>query len=74
MGKAPKVVDLLEKRQKIEREIEKIQNSCEHPSKSIKSVRERLDSTTMVIRYVCNMCFLPIGYPNDKEQQDYLKQ
>tara|TARA_B110001454_G_C12448736_1_gene321104 strand:+ start:182 stop:406 length:225 start_codon:yes stop_codon:yes gene_type:complete len=74
MGKPQKVVTLLEERKKIEREIERIQNLCKHPSKSVKSVRERLDSTTMVIRYVCDMCLLPIGYPNDKEQQDYLKQ
>ena len=74
MGKPQKVATLLEERQKIEKEIEEIQKSCQHSQKSIKSVRERLDSTTMVIRYVCDMCYLPIGYPNDKEQQDYLKQ
>ena len=74
MGKPQKVATLLGERQKIEKEIEEIQKSCQHSQKSIKSVRERLDSTTMVIRYVCDMCLLPIGYPNDKEQQDYLKQ
>jgi len=74
MGKASKVVALLEKRQKIEKEIEELQKSCGHPSKSVKFTRERLDSTVMVIRYVCDMCYLSIGYPNNKEQQDYLKQ
>jgi prefoldin subunit 5 len=72
MGKPQKVAALLEKRQKIEKEIEKLQKSCKHPTKSIKSVRERLDSLTLVIRYVCNTCLLPIGYPNDEEQQIYL--
>jgi hypothetical protein len=32
MGKTPKVAGLFEKRQKIEKEIEKLQKSCQHPS------------------------------------------
>ena len=74
MGRIPKVAALLEKRQKIEREIEKLQRSCQHPTKSVKNVRERLDSTTMVIRYVCDECLLIVGYPSKEETQNYLKQ
>ena len=74
MGKPQKVTDLLGKRQKIEKEIEKLQKSCQHPTKSIKFVRERLDSTIMVIRYVCDECLLVIGYPSEEETQNYLKQ
>ena len=74
MGKIPKVATLLGERQKIEKEIEKIQKSCQHPTKSIKNVRERLDSTSMVIRYVCDECSLTIGIPNNNELQKYLKQ
>ena len=74
MGKIPKVAKLFEKRQKIEKEIEEIQKSCQHSQKSIKYVRERLDSTTMVIRYVCDKCLLIIGYPNKEETQNHLKQ
>jgi len=74
MGKTQKVATLLGERQKIEKEIEKIQNSCQHPTKSIKNVRERLDSTTMVIRYVCDECSLIIGIPNNNELQNFLKQ
>ena len=74
MGKPQKVAALLGKRQKIEKEIEKLQKSCQHPTKSVKFVRERLDSTTMVVRYVCDECFLPIGYPNTEEIQNYLKK
>ena len=74
MGNIPKVAAFFEKRQKIEKEIEKLQKSCNHPTKSIKSVRERLDSQTMVIRYICDECLLPIGYPNDEEMQNYLNQ
>ena len=74
MGKPQKVAALLGKRQKIEKEIEKLQKSCQHPTKSVKFVRERLDSTTMVVRYVCDECLLIIGYPSKEETQNYLKQ
>ena len=74
MGKSQKVAALLGERQKIEKEIEDIQKSCQHPTKSIKNVRERLDSQTMVTRYVCDECSLIIGIPNNDELQNYLKQ
>jgi len=74
MGKSQKVAALLGERQKIEKEIEKLQKSCQHPTKSIKNVRERLDSTTMVIRWTCDTCSLIVGIPNNNELQNYLKQ
>tara|TARA_R100000995_G_scaffold53660_1_gene26186 strand:+ start:395 stop:619 length:225 start_codon:yes stop_codon:yes gene_type:complete len=74
MGKSQKVAALLGERQKIEKEIEEIQKSCQHPTKSIKNVRERLDSQTTVVRYVCDECSLIIGIPNNDELQNYLKQ
>ena len=74
MGKTQKIAKLFEKRQKIEKEIEELQRSCQHPTKSIKNVRERLDSQTMVTRYVCDECSLIIGIPNNDELQNFLKQ
>jgi len=74
MGKSQKVATLLGERQKIEKEIEELQRSCQHPTKSIKNVRERLDSTSMVTRYVCGECSLIIGIPNNDELQNFLKQ
>ena len=74
MGKTQKVATLLGERQKIEKEIEKIQKSCQHSTKSIKNVRERLDSTSMVIRWTCDTCFSIVGIPNNNELQNYLKQ
>jgi len=69
-----KVEGLLSTRKEIDKEIEGIQKLCQHPTKSIKNVRERLDSTSMVIRYVCDECSLTIGIPNNNELQKYLKQ
>jgi len=74
MMKSNKVADLINKRQKIDKKIEDIQKRCPHSSRSIKNVRERLDSTTMVIRWVCNECSLIIGYPNNKDKDNYLNQ
>jgi len=69
-----KVAKLIEKRQKIDKEIEDIQKRCPHLNVSIKSTRERLDSTTIIIRYVCDECLATIGYPSKEEIQNYLKK
>ena len=74
MGKTQKVATLLRERQKIEKEIEELQKLCQHPTKTIKSVRERLDSQSMVIRYVCDNCCLIVGIPNNDKLQNFLKQ
>jgi|TARA_R110002074_G_scaffold391961_1_gene577110 hypothetical protein len=71
--KSNKVSTLIKEKQKIEDKIEDIQKKCPHFNKSIKLVRERLDSTTVVIRYKCNTCLLLIGYPNEKEIQKFIK-
>ena len=69
-----KVAKLINKRQKIDKEIEDIQKECPHFYVSVKSVRERLDSTTTVIRYVCDECFSIVGIPNNDDLQKFLKQ
>ena len=74
MWKSNKVAGLLDKKQKIEREIRKIQKNCKHPTKSLKNIRERVDYSTFVLRWVCDECFLPIGYPSEKEQKSYFNQ
>jgi len=74
MGKSQKIAALFKEKQKIEKEIEELQGSCKHPTKSIKNVRERLDSTTMVIRWTCDTCSSVVGIPNNNELQNYLKQ
>ena len=69
-----KVGGLLSARRKIEKEIEDIQKKCKHPTKSIKQIQERLDTPTLVTRWVCDSCSQIIGIPNDDEMQNYLKQ
>ena len=74
MGKPQKVATLLGERQKIEREIEEIQNSCQHSTKSIKFIRERLDSTMMVVRHTCDECSSIVGIPNTNDLENFLKK
>ena len=65
-----KVEGLFSARRKIEKEIEDIQKKCKHPTKSIKQIQERLDTPTLVTRWVCDSCSQIIGIPNDNEMQN----
>ena len=72
MGKARKITSLLGEKQKIEKEIAKLQKECRHSVKSIKSLQENVDSTTFIIRWVCNNCKYVVGIPNPEELNKYL--
>ena len=72
MGKARKIASLLGEKQKIEKEIAKLQGECNHPAKSIKSTKEHVDSTTFIVRWVCNDCNQITGIPNQQELDKYL--
>ena len=74
MEDSQKIATLLEERQNIEREIAKIQQLCHHPSTSIKFVRERLDSTIMVVRHTCDECSSIVGIPNTNDLENFLKK
>ena len=67
-----KIQNLFAQKQKVEKEIATLQKSCKHSKKSVKQVRERVDSTSPSIRYVCDECSMILGYPNDKEIKKYL--
>tara|TARA_Y100000296_G_C4944524_1_gene143149 strand:+ start:139 stop:354 length:216 start_codon:yes stop_codon:yes gene_type:complete len=69
-----KIAKLIESRQKIDKKIEDIQKRCPHSSKSVKSVRERVDSTSTVIRWVCDECFKIIGYPTQFEMDKFCNE
>ena len=72
MGLHQKIAALFIKKQKIEKEITSLQKSCKHSKKSIKTILERVDSSSPVIRYVCNKCSIILGYPNQQEIKKYL--
>ena len=72
MAKSKKVASLLEKKRKISKEIECLQNSCEHLDKVIKSIKENEDSSTFVVRCVCKNCERVVGMPTQQELNEYL--
>ena len=74
MGIFQKITNLFAKKQKIEKEIATLQKSCKHSKKSVKQVRERVDSSTLVIRYVCDKCFRILGYPNQQDSNNFFKE
>ena len=67
-----KIAKLIERRQKIDKEIEDVKKRCPHSNISVKSVRERVDSSTLVIRWVCNECSQIVGIPNPQEIEKYI--
>jgi len=74
MGIFQKITALFIKKQKIEKEITALQKSCKHSKKSVKQVRDRLDSSIPVIRWVCDECSKITGYPSDKDKQRFFKE
>jgi DNA-directed RNA polymerase subunit M/transcription elongation factor TFIIS len=74
MGIYQKITNLFTKKQGIEKEIANLQKSCNHRKKSVKQVRERVDSSSPSIRYVCDECLMVLGYPTQQEKDDFLKE
>jgi hypothetical protein len=74
MGIYQKITSLFAKKQKIEKEIVILQKSCKHSKKSVKQVRERVDSSSPSIRYVCDECLIILGYPTQQERENFLKE
>jgi len=67
-----KVSSLFEKKRLISKEIENLQNNCEHLKKVIKSIKENEDSSTFIIRCVCEDCNKIVGMPTQQELNEYL--
>lgn len=74
MGIFQKINNLLAKKQKIEKEIALLQDSCKHHKKSVRAVRKNVDSTSLSIRYVCDECLMILGYPTSQEKDNFLKE
>ena len=74
MGIFPNINNLLAKKQKIEKEIAILQNSCKHSKKSIKLVRKNVDITSPSIRYVCDECSMILGYPSKEDFDKFFKE
>ena len=67
-----KVASLFEKKREISKEIDNLQNNCKHLKKVIKSIKENEDSSTFVVRCVCEDCERIVGMPTQQELNEYL--
>ena len=66
-----KVENLLNQKNKIERELRDMQLNCKHIERTIKQVSER--NTQTVTRWVCDNCAAVVGYPSNSEIKKYLE-
>ena len=69
-----KIQNLFVEKQKIERKIMEIQNSCKHTEEIITSIKENGDSSNTVIRCICKSCNKILRYPSDTEIFKYLSE
>ena len=72
MASNKKVASLLEKKRLISKEIEDLQNMCEHKNKVIKSIKENEVSSGFVIRHICKDCDKIVGMPTQQEIFNFL--
>ena len=72
MASNKKVASLIEKKRIISKEIEDLQNMCEHKNKVTKSTKEYEASSTFVIRRVCEDCNKIVGMPTQHEIYEFL--
>jgi len=74
MANTKKVSSLIEEKRKISKEIESLQNKCAHLRKSVRSTKEREDTSTFIVRWICDDCERIIGVPNEQEINKYLNK
>ena len=67
-----KVASLIEKKRVISKEINDLQNNCEHLNKVVKSIKENEDSSNFVIRQVCENCEKIVGMASQHEIFEFL--
>ena len=74
MANNKKVASLLEKKRLISKEIEDLQNMCEHKNKVVKSTKENEVSSGFVIRRICEDCNKIVGIPTQQEIFNFLEK
>ena len=72
MASNKKVASLFEKKRLISKKIDNLQNMCKHQNKVIKSTQEYEDSSTTVIRRICEDCNKIVGMPTQHEIFEFL--
>jgi|TARA_R110002012_G_scaffold317136_1_gene532972 hypothetical protein len=74
MGTKDKVQRLFNQKQKLEKEIEKLQEKCGHKKAHVKFTYPNKKSQLTALRWVCDDCELVLRIPSDKERAQWLKK
>ena len=72
MASNKKVASLFEEKRLISKEIEDLQNMCEHKNKVVKSTKENEVSSGFIIRRICEDCNKIVGVPTQQEIFNFL--
>jgi hypothetical protein len=65
-----KVEKLLSDKREIEIEIDNIQSECNHKTKVLRQLRKE---SGFELRWVCDDCSRPLGWPTEQEREEYFK-
>ena len=65
-----KVEKLLSDKRNIEIKINNIQSECRHENKVLKQIKE----SGFELRWVCDDCKRPLGWPSQKDLKNYMKK
>ena len=65
---------LLEKKKRVEKDIEKVQKECNHTSKNVKFVFLNPDSQQTSIRWVCDVCQKTLHIPTELEIKKFISK
>ncbi len=66
-----RVVKLLSDKWKIEQELENIQSECRHENKVLRQIQVGNGSE---LRWVCDDCNRPLGWPSQEDLKNYMKK
>ena len=64
-----KVEKLLSDKRNIEIKINNIQSECRHENKVLKQIKE----SGFELRWVCDDCSKPLGWPTDRDRDEYFR-
>tara|TARA_R110002020_G_scaffold431436_4_gene641458 strand:+ start:256 stop:510 length:255 start_codon:yes stop_codon:yes gene_type:complete len=67
-----RVDELLSQKSQVERELEKIRRECKHKDKVIKQINTG-SGFSFQIRWVCQDCSAPVGWPSKEEIEKFLR-
>tara|TARA_B100000287_G_scaffold78585_1_gene70686 strand:- start:361 stop:573 length:213 start_codon:yes stop_codon:yes gene_type:complete len=64
-----KVEKLLSDKRNIEIKLNNIQSECKHENKVLKQIKEN----GFELRWVCDDCSKPLGWPTDRDRDEYFR-